>query len=69
MNVRPAAMEAEREWGKKSWRMTLLAEQTGVPGIEEDTRQKQGFSNHGTICLRNHGVRYQKADSGAPMNL
>lgn len=52
MNVRPAAMEAEREWGKKSWRMTLLAEQTGVPGIEGYPRQKRGFSNHGTIRLR-----------------
>lgn len=69
MNVRPTAMEAEREWGKKSLRMTLLAEQTGVPGIEGDPWQKQGFSNHGTICLRNHGARYQKANSGAPMSL
>lgn len=64
MQVLPSAMEAEREWGKKSRRMMLLADQTRVPGKEGDSRLTQRLSNHGTICLRNMEPGIKKQNLG-----
>lgn len=52
VDAHPPAMEAEREWGQKSGRITLLAGQTRVSGIEGSSMLTQGLLYRGTICPR-----------------